>query len=140
MNLGSMKVKREREEHKKVHYFDYSLVAIVIFLLCFGLIMLYSTSSYSAQVENGNSMHYLFRQAFFSAVGFCGMIIISKIDYHRFAKWSKWAYIFSFIAMALVLTPLGKEVNHSRRWIRLPFNQSMQPSEFAKIAMMLSTE
>ncbi len=130
-------MKREREEHKKVHYFDYSLVAIVIFLLCFGLIMLYSASSYSAQVENGNSMHYLFRQAFFSAVGFCGMIIISKIDYHRFAKWAKWAYIFSFIAMALVLTPLGKEVNHSRRWIRLPFKQSMQPSEFAKIAVII---
>lgn len=130
-------MKQEREERKKVHYFDYSLLAIVIFLMCFGLIMLYSASSYSAQVENGNSMHYFLRQAFFYGLGFVGMLITSKIDYHVFAKLGKWAYGFSFIFMALVLTPLGKEVNHARRWIRLPFKQTIQPSEFTKIAVII---
>ena len=130
-------MKKEKEERKKVHYFDYSLLAIIIFLLCFGLIMLYSASSYSAQLKYGNSMHYLLRQAFFSIAGFCGMLIISKMDYHRFAKLGIWAYGFAFVAMALVWTPLGKEVNHARRWIKLPFGQTMQPSEFMKIAVII---
>lgn len=121
----------------KVHYFDYSLLAIVIFLMCFGLVMLYSTSSYSAQIDYNNSMHYFARQAIFCVAGFVGMIVISKVDYHVFSKLAKFAYIAAFVLMALVLTPLGKEVNHARRWIRLPFNQSFQPSEITKIAVIL---
>ena len=130
-------MKAKKEERKKVHYFDYSLLAIVIFLMCFGLVMLYSASSYSAQIENGNSMHYFIRQSFFCVVGFVAMLLISKVDYRVFAKFGKLAYIASFVGMALVLTPLGKEVNHARRWIRLPFRQTIQPSEFTKIAVII---
>ncbi len=130
-------MKAKKEERKKVHYFDYSLLAIVIFLMCFGLVMLYSASSYSAQVENGNSMHYFIRQSFFCVIGFVAMLLISKIDYRVFAKLGKIAYIASFVGMALVLTPLGKEVNHARRWIRLPLGQTIQPSEFTKIAVII---
>ena len=130
-------MKAKKEERRKVHYFDYSLLAIVIFLMCFGLVMLYSASSYSAQIENGNSMHYFIRQSFFYAIGFITMLVVSKIDYHVFAKLGKLAYFLSFVGMALVLTPLGKEVNHSRRWIRLPMGQSIQPSEFTKIAVIV---
>ncbi len=122
---------------EKVHYFDYSLLAIVIFLMCFGLVMLYSTSSYSAQLDYGNSMYYLIRQAIFCVAGFAGMMIIAKMDYRMFAKLAKLSYIVAFVLMALVLTPLGKEVNHARRWLRLPFNQSFQPSEITKIAVIL---
>lgn len=121
----------------KRRYFDYSLLTIVIFLVCFGLIMLYSASSYTAQVEDGNSMQYLIRQAVFCVAGFVGMFIIAKMDYHIFAKLAKLSYIVAFILMFLVLTPLGKTVNHARRWLRLPFNQQFQPSEFTKIAVIL---
>lgn len=127
----------KKKQGVKVHYFDYSLLAIVIFLMCFGLVMLYSASSYSAQIENGNSMHYFIRQSIFGIAGFIGMFIVAKIDYHWFAKVAKFSYFVSFVAMALVLTPLGKEVNHARRWIRLPFNQSFQPSEITKIAVII---
>ncbi len=128
---------KKKKQGDKVHYFDYSLLAIVIFLMCFGLVMLYSTSSYSAQIDYNNSMHYFSRQAAFCAVGFAGMIFISKRDYHMFSKLAKFSYIVAFVLMALVLTPLGKEVNHARRWLRLPFNQSFQPSEITKIAVIL---
>jgi len=115
----------------KKKYFDYSLLTIVIFLLCFGLIMLYSASSYSSQ------MNYLIRQAIFCVAGFIGMMVIAKIDYHWFAKVSSLAYWVAFGMMALVLTPLGKEVKGARRWIKLPFDQSMQPSEIMKIAIII---
>lgn len=133
-----MKVETKQEQQVvKVHYFDYSLLAIVIFLMCFGLVMLYSASSYSAQIENGNSMHYFIRQTLFGVIGFVAMFVVGRIDYHKFAKWAKPAYFLSFAAMALVLTPLGKEVNGARRWIRLPFRQTIQPSEFTKIAVII---
>ena len=122
---------------QKRRYFDYSLLTIVIFLMCFGLVMLYSASSYSAQVEYKNSMYFLIRQVIFCIAGTIGMLVIAKIDYHWFAKVAKLSYIVAFVLMALVLTPLGKTVNHARRWLRLPFRQSMQPSEVTKIAVIL---
>ena len=51
-----------------VRYFDYSMLAVLVFLVCFGLIMLYSSSSYSALVKYNDSMYFLKRQ-----VLFCGM-------------------------------------------------------------------
>lgn len=132
-----MSVNRKKEERNKVHYFDYSLLAIIMFLMGFGLIMLYSASSYSAQVENGNSMHFFLRQGFFCVIGFCAMLVVAKIDYHKWAKFGVAMYVLSFFLMALVLTPLGKEVNHARRWIRLPMGQTFQPSEFTKIAVIV---
>lgn len=122
---------------KKRRYFDYSLLAIVIFLMCFGLVMLYSASSYSAQIEYNDSMYFFLRQAIFCVVGFVAMLVIAKIDYHWFAKFAKLSYIVAFVLMALVLTPLGKTVNHARRWLRLPFGFTMQPSELTKIAIIL---
>lgn len=120
-----------------VQYFDYSLLAIVIFLVCFGLVMLYSTSSYSAQIKFNDSMYYFKRQAVFSAISLIGMLVVSKIDYHWYVKISKLIYVVSFILMILVLTPLGIEAYGARRWIRLPFGQQMQPSELTKLAIII---
>lgn len=124
-------------QNKKVRYFDYGLLTIVIFLMCFGLVMLYSTSSYSAQIKFGDSMYYFKRQAIFSVISFVGMMIVAKIDYHFYAKVAKMGYFIAFFLMALVLTPMGIEANHARRWIRLPGGMQMQPSEVTKIAVIL---
>lgn len=122
---------------KKTRYFDYSMLAVLIFLVCFGLVMLYSTSSYSALVNYGDSMYYFKRQMVFYALGFTGMWIVYAIDYHFYIKWAKYLYFLSLFLMALVQTPLGKTVNGARRWLRLPLGQQMQPSEIAKIAVIL---
>lgn len=121
----------------KIQYFDYSLMAALIFLICFGLIMLYSTSSYSALVELGDSMYYLKRQFLFCVVGFIGAYFVSRIDYHIYARYAKHIFWFSVFLMALVQTPLGKTVNGARRWIKLPMGQQFQPAEVTKIAVIL---
>ena len=142
-------VKEVNKEHKNVEmtrkkkrsgivYFDYSLLAILICLVCFGLVMLYSTSSYSAMMkQNGDSLFYFKRQLLFCIVGFIGMWLVSKIDYHWYINKSKLFYFFSIFMMFLVKTPLGKEVNGAKRWIKLPFGQQLQPAELAKIAVIL---
>ena len=100
-------VKEVNKEHKNVEmtrkkkrsgivYFDYSLLAILICLVCFGLVMLYSTSSYSAMMkQNGDSLFYFKRQLLFCIVGFIGMWLVSKIDYHWYINKSKLFYFFS---------------------------------------------
>jgi cell division protein FtsW (lipid II flippase) len=131
------RVKTGAKTRRRVEYFDYSLLAVIIFLVCFGLVMLYSTSSYSALRYYEDGMHFFKRQALFCIVGLAGAYVISNIDYHIFAIYAKKLYWVSIFLMALVLTPLGQEVNGARRWIKLPMDQQFQPSEVAKIAIIV---
>ena len=98
------RVKRKRSN--ETIYFDYSLLAVLIFLVCFGLVMLYSTSAYSALVNYSDSMYYFKRQILFCIVGFIGMYMVSRIDYHYYIKWARGIYFVAVVMMALVQTPL----------------------------------
>ena len=121
---------------KKTDYYDYSLLAVIILLTCFGLVMLYSTSSYMAELNYGDDMYYFKKQA---AISFGCIIIalgISQIDYHILTKFTGVLYGMAAILMMLVKTPLGRTANGARRWLNLgPL--SFQPSEIAKIAVIV---
>ncbi|HIU75236.1 MAG TPA: cell division protein FtsW [Candidatus Pelethocola excrementipullorum] len=122
---------------KKADYYDYNLLAAVILLICFGLIMLYSASYYEAfQKIDGDDMYYFRKQGLISLAAVAGAIIISKINYHWFAKFAGAIYALSLVLMGMVrFTPLGVTVNGSRRWLKLGIQ--FQPSEIAKIAVIL---
>lgn len=126
------------QKKKKIRrFYDYSLLFTVIFLCIFGLIMIYSSSSYSAQLAYNDPAHHMKRQAFFVIVGFGGMVLISKVDYHFWGKFAKLAYVTSvFLQFLVVFTPLGKAVNGKKRWIVLGPIQ-FQPTEIIKIALIL---
>lgn len=133
----SASTKRKRTREKEKPYYDYDLLLVIIFLMCFGLVMLYSSSAYSAQNDYNNDMFFFTRQAIIGIIGFLAMFIVSKIDYHLYGAYAKEFFWFSMFLMALVQTPLGKTVNGARRWIRLPSGLSLQPAEFTKIAVIL---
>lgn len=133
----SASTKRKRTREKEKLYYDYDLLLVIIFLMCFGLVMLYSSSAYSAQVDYKNDMFFFTRQTMIGIIGFIVMFIVSKIDYHLYGAYAKELFWFSMFLMALVQTPLGKTVNGARRWIRLPGGLSLQPAEFTKIAVIL---
>lgn len=134
-----IKSKRRKAVKKQaVHYFDYSLLAIIIFLMCFGLVMLYSISSYEARTEYGDGMYFLKRQGIIGLGSILVMMWVSRLDYHMFSKYAAMSYWGSMLLLALVkFTPLGIEVNGARRWFRLPANQSFQPAEVMKIAVII---
>lgn len=117
---------------------DYTLLVIVVVLLAFGLVMLYSASAYSSYLENnGDSTWYLRNQAKNTVIGLVGMFIVLLFDYHFWKRFAVLGYILSLILVGLVVTPLGIEANGARRWIGIEGVISFQPAEFAKLAMIL---
>ncbi len=118
-------------------FYDYSLLAVIVLLICFGLIMLYSTSAYTAEIEFNDDMHYFRRQAIISAGSIVIAIFVSRADYHILKKYVEPLYIFALGLMLLVKTPLGVESNGARRWLKFgPFQ--FQPAEVAKIAVIVT--
>ena len=120
------------------YYFDYSLVFIVLFLLGFGLIMVYSASSYEASISeklNYDAAYYLKKQLQSSVIGLVAMFFVSRIPYHFWERFAVLGYAVSVILILLVLTTLGYEANGARRWLRIGI--SIQPAEIAKLAMIL---
>ncbi len=130
-------VRKKQRVKKDTQYFDYNLLLVIIFLMCFGLVMLYSTSAYSAQSDFDNDMYYFSKQAIISVLSFAAMFVVSRIDYHIYGAFAFELYIFAMVMMALVQTPLGIEIYGARRWIQLPGNMTLQPSEITKIAVIL---
>lgn len=126
---------KNRRKTKGNFYFDYTLLFIVIFLLCFGLVMLYSTSSYEANLSFGDSSYYLTKQIKASIIGVVVMIVVAFTNYHIWERFAIIAYLASAVLIVLVLTPLGYGANGARRWLNLGY--SLQPSEVAKVGMII---
>ena len=90
----SASTKRKRTREKGKPYYDYDLLLVIIFLMCFGLVMLYSSSAYSAQNDYNNDMFFFTRQAIIGIIGFIAMFIVSKIDYHLYGAYAKEFFWF----------------------------------------------
>lgn len=131
--MGREQIKEKRQ--KNIRYFDYSLLIIILFLICFGLVMLYSTSSYNAQLKFGDGTHYLRKQIQATVLGILVMFVVSRIDYRIWKNFWLLAYIGAFGLCTLVLF-VGEELNGAKRWLKVgPL--SIQPSEIAKLAIII---
>ena len=74
--------------------YDYNLLAAVILLTCFGLVMLYSTSAYEAQMNHGSDMFYFKKQAIISLACIIIVVIGSQVDYHLYTPFALLFYFF----------------------------------------------
>ena len=126
---------QNRPKKKKKYFFDYTMLFIVLFLVLFGLVMLYSTSSYEANIKFEDPAFYFRKQAVASAIGIGVMLVVMLIDYHHVQRFAFIAYVVSLILISLVLTPLGYEAGGARRWLNL--GMSLQPAEVAKLALIV---
>ena len=131
--------RRRKDGKKATAYFDYNLLFILIFLLCFGLVMLYSSSSYTSANLYDDSAHYLKLQFRNILVGVIPMYFFAKVDYHFWKKFGFFAYFCSFALCVLVMFPipgLTRASHGQSRWLNLgPL--SFQPSELAKLAVII---
>lgn len=129
---------RSGRESAKVSYFDYNLLFITIFMVCFGLVMLYSASSYESAMEFGDSTHYLSGQIFAVGLGLAIVAaLIFMVDYHFFKNplVAAATYLGSLGVVMLVVTPLGVSANGASRWINV--GMSIQVCEVVKIGVII---
>lgn len=132
--MANTKTRKKRREQSE-YFFDYSLLFIVLFLLGFGMVMLYSTSSYEAVQDFGDSTYWLKKQIFAVTLGLVAMIVTANIPYHFWERFATLAYIGSAILILLII-PFGREVKGAKRWIYIA-GISLQPAEVAKLGMIL---
>lgn len=136
--MATQRIAKRKKKEASEYFFDYSLLFIVLFLLGFGLVMIYSASSYEAFQEFKDEAYYLKKQLTAIAIGLVMMIIVANIPYHFWERFALLGYLVSMALVPLVLTPLGVESHGAKRWIKIPgLGLNLQPAEVAKLGMIL---
>ena len=136
--MATRSTAKRRKKEQSEYFFDYSLLFIVLFLLGFGLVMIYSASSYEAFQDFHDEAYYLKKQLVAIIIGLVLMIFVANVPYHFWERFALLGYIVSMAMVPLVLTPLGVESHGARRWIRIPgIGLNLQPAEVAKLCMIL---
>lgn len=118
-----------------------SLIAITMLFVAFGLLSVYSASSFVAQSEGLQDSHYLFQQASRAGIGLLVLLVASQLDYRLYRKLA-WPILGVAVLLLIpLLLPwtqsIAPRVNGARRWLDLGL--TIQPSELAKIAIVMWT-
>jgi cell division protein FtsW len=117
---------------------DLILLAVSLTLLVLGIGMVYSASFVVAQSEFGNDTYFLTRQVQWAVIGVIGMVVAASIDYHHLERFSVLIMLAVVVMMLLVLVPgMGSSSYGAQRWLLLGPLPAVQPSEFAKLALII---
>jgi cell division protein FtsW len=120
--------------------FDQALLWVTVALLAWGLVMVYSASIAlpdNPKFGRYQHHHFLLRHALFVGLAFVGGLLAFQVPVAAWERWAPWLFVASLLLLVVVLIPhVGKGVNGARRWLTLgPL--SFQPSELAKLAVLL---
>ncbi len=140
--------RKEQQEHKKraerenlmagKGSIDLPFLLLVLLLTAIGLTMLFSASFPSALAETGDALFYLKKQGLFAAMGLVAMFIVGKLNYQRWRGAALLTLGFSVFLLILVIIPgVGITENNATRWLPLPGIGRFQPSELAKVSVIL---
>ena len=123
-----MSKERGKRESRARTGIDYSLLVAVAFLIGFGLVMLYSSSYYTATIKfDGDSAWYLKKQIVATALSVVALVFFVVVDYRVWKRYTWIIYILSNVLILAVLSPIGMEANGARRWLRMPFGLTILP-------------
>ena len=113
----------------------WALAFLVAVFNLLGLVMVMSASSVVALDEYGSSWYFVSRQAAWAALGTVALVVLAKLDYHRWRRHSG-AFVLVALALLAVVLPIGTGTNGATRWIGVgPL--TFQPSELAKLALLV---
>lgn len=120
------------------HAPDYLLLTAVIVLCVFGLIAVYSSSYALGSAQFGDPNYFVKRQAISLALGMLAMVIAMRFDYHLLMRLSPLIMLVALIGLAAVLVPgIGHSANGAQRWVDVGPLPPLQPSEIAKLAVLI---
>ncbi len=122
------------------HGFDQALVWVVLSVLTWGLVMVYSASIAlpdNPRFASYAQHHFVLRHAISITIGLVAALIAFQFPVHTWERMAPWLFAAALVLLMLVLVPfIGKGVNGARRWISLGI-MNFQPSELAKLAVLL---
>ena len=123
---------------KKLEEYDLIIMLMAIALTCFGVVMVYSASNIMADKRFHDGFFFLKRQGLFAVVGLIMMLVVMRIDYHVWKQLAVPALLLCLVLLGLVLIPgIGGKAGGSSRWIKLLPGFNFQPSEMAKLALIM---
>jgi cell division protein FtsW len=111
------------------------LVLVTLALTAFGLVMVYSATSASAALGNGNPTGYLERQAAYALIGLVLLVSAARTDFRKLRPLAP-TLVVTALGLCLAVLAIGSRVNGARRWIGFG-PATFQPSEFAKLALVV---
>jgi len=121
----------------KARHYDGWLFITILALLGAGVVMVYSTSCYYAQIRFGDGLHFLKRQGLFAVVGIIVMAVTMTVDYRWWRRMVYPVLVFIVLMLVMVFIPgIGREAGGARRWIDLRLFW-FQPSEMAKLGLVI---
>ena len=140
--------RKAQQEHQKEmarkHYLagkgsmDIPFLLLALLLTGIGLMMLFSASFPSAYYETGSAGYYFKRQAVFAAGGIVAMFVMAKFNYQGLRPLAKILLAFSIFLLLLVIIPgVGITKNNATRWLGIDDVFTFQPSEIAKVAVII---
>lgn len=129
---------RESGWQPRRHAPDYGLFAVAAVLTVFGLIAAYSSSYALGYAQFGDPNFFIKRQAVAAGVGLAGLLVAMTIDYRVLVRWSPLLMLAAIVGLAAVLLPgVGVEQNGAKSWVAIGPLPPIQPSEFAKLAVVV---
>ena len=135
------KKKKKRRVLSYLFSYDMNLIVAVLFLIVFGLVMIYSASYYTASMSdafNHDPTFLLMSQLKYSILGIVVMLFVANVDYHFWKHFAMLGFLASIVLILLLKVPgLGVTVKGATRWIRIPGLGQFQVAEPVKVAMIL---
>lgn len=129
---------QEPQESLGPHAPDYGLFAIVTVLLVLGLIAVYSSSYALGYAQHGDPNFFIKRQALAALLGLVGLVVAMNVNYQRLRQLSPLLMLAALVTLTAALIPgIGVEQNGAARWISIGPLPPIQPSEFAKLAVLV---
>jgi cell division protein FtsW len=125
-------VRRERHEPA------FALLLAVMALTAIGIVMVYSASSVRSYMSSADPAAQGFEQLVWAGIGLTGLVVAMRLDFRHLRYLAIPIYVVTLVLLIVVLIPgIGAEINGSRRWIVIPGVGTLQPAEFAKLAVVL---
>ena len=128
--------KRNSLHRKELRSGDYLVVMLTMMLIIFGVVMVFSSSYYTALKDYGDPYFFFKKELAFVAIGVVLMLIVALLDYHIYRRFSYIIIGASFVMLFLVFTPLGVTRNYATRWIGIG-PVTVMPGELAKLGVIL---
>jgi rod shape determining protein RodA len=122
-----------------IRRYDWFLILVTLTLTGVGTVLIWAATEPSLKQAGQDPNSYLYKQILNDVVGIGLMLVAGSLDYRKFRALTPWVYGFSLLLLAAVMTPVGTSVNGAKAWIALPGGFQIEPSEFAKLALVLST-